>query len=328
MKNKDIVLERCLSDFPLRIAITDYCNLRCFFCSNEGMPLCQKNKQHIDFKKLKKLISILTERGLKKISLTGGEPTLHPEIYKIINFLKRFKFKELYLHTNGSLLSRELLEKSVGSFTKIAISVHSVNFASWQKITSGAKQQFDRIMKNIELASSYKNKFLVELKYVPVKGWSDSDTEFSDFLELCSLYKLKFKFLNFEIITKAQEGLSLPFNEVKKKLLSLGCQEKLDEKIFRGQSRYLPIKRLKYKNVFGVAIEIGCGEPKVCEECYLSNEIFLTPQLEIKPCHASNYKIDLNQLIDKKDSQSIFNAIVDSRKFLATAPGLGKKTWQ
>ena len=35
--------QEALANYPIRIALTDYCNLDCVFCSNEGMGLTNKN---------------------------------------------------------------------------------------------------------------------------------------------------------------------------------------------------------------------------------------------------------------------------------------------
>jgi len=328
MRKKDIRLKKCLDLFPLRISITDYCNLKCFFCSNEGMPLSQKNKIYVDIKQFKYLIKNLVDEGLKNVSITGGEPTIHPEIIEIIESLNRFNFKNLFFHTNGISLNKELLKKLSKKFTKIAVSIHSANFNTWQKMTRGTKVQFKQILSNLRLLSEYNDKFLVELKSIPIKGYNDSEKELKDFLDLCNTFGFKFKFLNFEPIIPEQIKLVIPFKKIKKRLINIGCIADKEEEEFRGQSNYLPIKNFRYKNILGVVIEIGCGEPKVCKECYRANEIFITPELRIKPCHISNHEIDLKSFIKQKNKRAIFKAIIDSRIFLTKSPGAGFQVWR
>lgn len=328
MSQKKITLKNCLKLLPLRIAITDYCNLGCFFCSNEGMSLWQKNKTHINVDKFKYLINELAKAGLKNISITGGEPTIHPEITEIINFLRKFNFKNLFLHTNGINLNKEILKKLSGNFNKVAVSIHSVKFDTWQKITGGTKEQFKKIIDNLRILSKFTNHLLVEVKYVPLRGYNYSEKELRNFIELCNDFAFKFKILNFEPIIPRHLKLKIPFSEIERCLINIGCQADKNEKQFRGQSKYLPIKKFRYKKTQGVAIKIGCGNPKVCQECYKCNEIFITPEFKIKPCHMHNYQVDLNDFIKQKDKQAIFKAIADSRLFLAQAPGTGGKVWQ
>lgn len=165
-------IKDCLSNFPLRLSITDYCNLKCFFCSNEGMDLKQKNKNYMDIEFLERLIEILANAGLKKVSITGGEPLLHPNVEYIIDFLKKFHFQELFFHTNGINLTEGLIKKLVKNFTKVAISIHSVNFNTWQKITGGTRKQFNNLLFNLNLLAIFSKDCVIELKFVPISGYN------------------------------------------------------------------------------------------------------------------------------------------------------------
>lgn len=327
MIKQETTYKECLENFPLRVSITDYCCLNCFFCSNEGMPHCQKNLNHINLPGFKYLTSTLYRDGLQSLSITGGEPTVSPQIMAIIKFLNRFRFANLFFHTNGVNLNKEILNALSINFTKLAISIHSVNFNTWEKLTTGTRSQFERLMNNINLVSKFENKFLVELKYIPLKGLNDSKEEIIDFLDFCNSFGFRFKFLNFEPIKTSHEKMLIPIEELRRKLLGLGCQLAEDDIDFRGQDKYLPIRKMTYKSIEGVLIEIGCGSPSVCRHCYKSNEIFINPKLEIKPCHMHDKTIPLLESIRNKNNNAIAQAIVESRLFLKSLPGRGKIFW-
>jgi hypothetical protein len=72
----------------------------------------------------------------------------------------------------------------------------------------------------------------------------------------------------------------------------------------------------------GVVATIDCGQMNTCTCCYNTNEIFITPDLKIKPCHLSDYSIDLNPYLSKREDKNILEAICKSREFLFTRPGL------
>ncbi|MCD6583091.1 MAG: radical SAM protein, partial [Candidatus Omnitrophica bacterium] len=307
---------------------TDHCNLKCFFCSNEGMDFSRKNKTHINVEQLKYLIQVLADKGLKSISLTGGEPTMHPRIFDIVSFLNKFNFKNLFFHTNGISLKEDLLKQMSGSFNKVAVSLHSINFNTWQRLTKGTKKQFRKLVRNLRMLSKFTDNFLVELKFIPIKGYNDTEKEFSDFIKLCNDMGFKFKFLKLEPIMPEQIKMVVPFKEIQRRLINVGCQAGENDKEFRGQSNYLPIHKFRYKNTLGVAIEIGCGNPDTCRECHLSNEIFVTCDFKIKPCHMTNYQIDIDKFIKLKSKELIYQAIIDSRIYLAGSPGANFKVWQ
>lgn len=155
-----------------------------------------------------------------------------------------------------------------------------------------------------------------------------TNEEFIDFLEYSSELGFKFKFLNFEPILPEHIKKVISFSKVENKLIEVGCFPVPSAKSFRGQINYLPIRRFNYKNVKGVAIEIGCGNAKVCKNCYCSNEIFVTPDFKIKPCHISDFKLNLEEFIKSYDVEKILDLVLASRKFLTTAPGADIKIWQ
>ncbi len=326
-KDKEISIEYCLRNFPVRIAITDYCNLNCFFCSNEGMDFSKRNRKHADFSQLKYLVKALSEKELRTLSFTGGDPTLYSSLTELLDFLKKYNFENVFFHTNGINLNPKLIRKLDKTCTKIAVSLHSTNRKRWKKITKGTESQFKRLFQNVKFLSNLSSDTLIEIKYIPIKGKNDNEKEIKDFLELANNFGYKFKFLNFEPIIKKHLNFVISLKKIKEKLIHLGCEVLPKSDFFRGQKKYLPIQPLRYKKAKGVLIEIGCGSNIACKNCYKSNEIFITPDLEIKPCHVDSYVIPLNTLIEKKDKQKMYEEIEDSREFLATAPGEQKKFW-
>jgi cyclic pyranopterin phosphate synthase len=58
----------------LRLAVTDRCNLRCQYCMPaHGIDIVPR-KELLTFKEMYRVIRVLTELGVNKIRLTGGEP--------------------------------------------------------------------------------------------------------------------------------------------------------------------------------------------------------------------------------------------------------------
>lgn len=81
-------------------AITTACNCRCDMCG-------QWKQKHEFAKDYEKLIDFMKENKVIMLSLTGGEPTLHPELTKIIKYAK---LKGFYVHllTNGTTMTPKL----------------------------------------------------------------------------------------------------------------------------------------------------------------------------------------------------------------------------
>jgi len=102
-----------LLDYPDHLAaiiFTQGCNFRCHFCYNPLLVLPlkggdEKNKKEKGFSPLssKNLFLFLTERfgRLEGVVITGGEPTLHPDLPSFIKKIKKIGYL-VKLDTNGT----------------------------------------------------------------------------------------------------------------------------------------------------------------------------------------------------------------------------------
>ena len=90
------------------IEITDHCNLNCIHCYADG-----KTNQ-TSFMKYETIIHLIEQLILYKasfITITGGEPLLHPEIEKIIDYLgTSCSSTKFYIATNGTILGDQLID--------------------------------------------------------------------------------------------------------------------------------------------------------------------------------------------------------------------------
>jgi molybdenum cofactor biosynthesis enzyme MoaA len=291
------------------------------------MPQKYKNSKNIELEKLVRLVDTLLEKGLKEISITGGEPLVYPEIKELMKELGKRKFNEFFFHTNGLLLNKEFVQiLNEANVTKVAVSIHSFDPAKWGEITGLNKELFKRLEENLSDLKNFKG--LVEIKHVVIKGVNDDEESLRETLEFCNKYQFKAKFLNLEPINKDDIEMKKNLNEVRENLEKIGCTGFAKVKTFRGQEDYLPIIKFVYKNTFGVLIDLLCSTEVGCKNCYKSNEIFLTPDFKIKPCHVTSKVIDLlNEKGELRDEAELLYLISESREYLKTMPGLGASYW-
>ena len=92
-----------LLDYPGRIACTVFlggCNFRCPFCHNGGLALGGDSDGIMSVEEL--LAFLDSRRGrLQAVCISGGEPTLHPDLPALISAIKSRGF-EVKLDTNGT----------------------------------------------------------------------------------------------------------------------------------------------------------------------------------------------------------------------------------
>ena len=91
-------MAKTINQFPeiVTYRITSDCTQNCRYCYGP------KNIPALNLKGIKKIFKLFSEKGVKAVVLTGGEPLIRNDIDKILKELKKLKIK-IYLDTNGDL---------------------------------------------------------------------------------------------------------------------------------------------------------------------------------------------------------------------------------
>ncbi len=107
------------------ISITNVCNAKCDFCNYARDKTFVKDRVWIDFEQLCQAIDILYDRGIRYLTFSGGEPTLHPKLKDMVAYAAG-KEMQPSIVTNGSRLSSHLLKELKRSGVKtLYISIDS-----------------------------------------------------------------------------------------------------------------------------------------------------------------------------------------------------------
>ena len=78
--------------------IIEACPNECKFCSSNS---CINKKQIISFEDFKRVIDyFMGEGGIEELSLSGGEPFLHPDLVKMVSYAKTFGIRTV-IFTSG-----------------------------------------------------------------------------------------------------------------------------------------------------------------------------------------------------------------------------------
>lgn len=86
----------------LRISVTDRCNFRCLYCMPaEGLEWLPKS-EILSYEEIAQVVGELAPLGLRRVRITGGEPTLRPQLENLITQLKSIpEIEDISLSTNG-----------------------------------------------------------------------------------------------------------------------------------------------------------------------------------------------------------------------------------
>ena len=88
----------------LRLAVTDRCNLRCQYCMPaEGIDYVPQ-KELLRYEEMLRICKVLSNRGISKLRITGGEPFVRKDMMDFLKAVKKQSaLKSLHITTNGSL---------------------------------------------------------------------------------------------------------------------------------------------------------------------------------------------------------------------------------
>jgi MoaA/NifB/PqqE/SkfB family radical SAM enzyme len=111
------------SPFLTQMVIIRRCNLSCGYCSE-----FDKTSDPVPVELLEGRLRKLKELGTFGISLTGGEPTLHPELPRLIRKCRELRFFRTGMISNGFFLRPEMIEKlNDAGLQEMQISIDGVN---------------------------------------------------------------------------------------------------------------------------------------------------------------------------------------------------------
>lgn len=88
------------------LEVTDACNLACPICYAESSP---KRTTHRSLAQIERMLdAIVANEGEPDIvQISGGEPTVHPEFFAILDAARRRPIKHLMLNTNGVRIAQD-----------------------------------------------------------------------------------------------------------------------------------------------------------------------------------------------------------------------------
>lgn len=134
----------------IRLAVTDRCNLRCQYCMPaHGIEIAPRSEL-LTFKEMYRITRILSELGVRKIRLTGGEPFVRKDFMR---FLEMLSFNDLLeainITTNGALIYKYIpaLEK-IDKIKHINLSIDSLQKEKFYQITR--RDVFPKVYKTFE----------------------------------------------------------------------------------------------------------------------------------------------------------------------------------
>ena len=285
----------------IRISITDRCNLRCVYCMpEEGIKLIEHNEL-LSYEEIAYLCRIFLKLGINKFKITGGEPLVRKDCYKLVKMIKDLEgTKEVTLTTNGILLEEQIEDLANAGIDAINISIDTLREDKYRKITRVG--DVNKVLNGIKKALSYKN-IKVKINCVPLKGVNEEDI-----IELISLSKnndLSIRFIEMMPIGLGKDMKGYSEDELKELIENkLGKLQEFSGKLGNGPSTYYSLEGYKGKIGFISAIN-----HKFCDNC---NRVRLTCNGFLKACLQYNIGNELKELLRGNCSEDKLLSIIEN----------------
>ena len=282
--------------FPyIRLSISDVCNFKCGYCLPDGYKVDKSdNRTFMNTEEIKRLARALSELGVSKIRLTGGEPTIRKDFFEIIKIIKENSgIKKTVITTNGYKLDKIANDIKNSGLDGINISIDSLDPKTFKKITGHDRlEEILRGIKNLQKLN-FKN---IKINAVLLKGINDSERDFDSWAQF-----IKNNEIDFRYIELMQTGDNLDyFNKYhvpsKKFMDYLNNNNWIIQTFGKDAGPAKNYLNPKFKGKFGV---IAPYSKDFCKSC---NRLRITAKGDLRLCLFGNTGINIRHLM-QKDNQ-------------------------
>ena len=269
----------------LRISVTDRCNFRCLYCMpEEGLQWLPKS-EILSYEEIRDVVAQLAPMGLRRLRITGGEPTIRPNLDELIRMLRAIpQVEDIALSTNGVRLPQIAELYRDAGLDRVNISADSLRP---ERITAIARRKlgFDPIVAAMAAEKAGLNP--IKINVVVMRGINDD--EIVDLARLTLEHEWHVRFIELMPVGGMRELTFehvVPSDEVLGRIATLGVLEAA-----RGPAR--GNGPAAYYRIAGAAGTVGVITPMTHTYCASCNRVRLTADGRLRTCLFGDHEIDL-----------------------------------
>jgi cyclic pyranopterin phosphate synthase len=283
----------------LRLSLTDRCNFRCSYCSPLSM---EHHEDPLTRPEVARLTALFARLGIRRVRLTGGEPTLRRDLVEIVRDVSSCPgIEEVALTTNGQALAELAGPLRAAGAARINISLDTLHPERLTAI-SGRAASLQRITDGIAAAGAAG--FLsVKLNVVVMKGVNDG--------ELAELARFGWShgaIVRFIELMPFGSGVPVPLAEVRRLLTAQGLRLEPDATRGWGPASHMRGFGEGAPPEGGLLGFIGAMTENFCEGC---NRVRVAADGSLRACLGGRDRVSLKALLrDGTPDEGIGAAIV------------------
>jgi len=158
----------------VRLSVTDRCNMKCVYCIPDGMEWVEK-ADVLSYEEMARLAGILARMGVRRIRLTGGEPTVRPDLTTLVRLLRAIpEVEEISLSTNALLLAPMAGALRAAGVDRVNISLDSLRADRFREITRGG--DIEKVLAGIAAAEAA-GIAPIKINVVAMRGVNEDEIE-------------------------------------------------------------------------------------------------------------------------------------------------------
>ncbi len=200
----------------LRISLTDRCNFRCVYCMPAEGVAWLPREEILSFEEIVETVAAAAEvHGIRRIKLTGGEPTVRRDLVPFIRRLREAGcVDELSMTTNGSLLEQLAHPLAEAGLDRVTVSIDSLKPDRFRQVTRTGDLQ--AVMRGM-IAADRAGLRPVKINCVTMRGVNDD--EVADFAALTLQWPFTVRFIEYmplgdAAIASVANGLRVDASEI------------------------------------------------------------------------------------------------------------------
>ena len=269
----------------LRISVTDRCNFRCLYCMpTTGLEWLPKS-EILSYEEIARVVEELAPLGLRRLRITGGEPTLRPQLETLIRLLRSIPLVEdISLSTNGVRLPDVAATFKAAGLDRVNMSADSLKP---DRIKAIARRNIDFDPVVAARAAADAGLSPVKLNVVVMRGINDDEIE--DFARLTFEHEWHVRFIELMPVGEMREltwERVVPSDEILRRLGSIAPLMPTIEPT-RGNG---PALYFRFTGALGT---VGVITPMSHTYCGSCNRVRLTADGRLRTCLFGDEEVDL-----------------------------------
>jgi cyclic pyranopterin phosphate synthase len=270
----------------LRISVTDKCNFRCRYCMPlEGLPWLPK-ADILTYEEIREVVSQLASLGLRRIRITGGEPTIRPQLDTLVRFIRGVPdVEDIALSTNGVKLPELAPALAAAGLDRVNISADSLRP---DRIVAIARR--DLGFEPIAAAKAAQAAGLgpIKLNVVVMRGVNDDEVVDFARLTLDNPWHVRFiELMPVGSLEPMTEEMVVPSDEILARVQDALGELTSTAGPARGNGP------AAYRTLAGAAGTIGVITPMTHTYCGSCNRVRLTADGRLRTCLFGDHEVDL-----------------------------------